>query len=281
MARAEERSNFLLQLLKDVKIHGSERSFKVLDGLLLRNRFLLGVSKRSIGQTPDDTIVGICQRMGMPQVLSRRFKQKLPDVNFVLFGFEENEKTCVYKVYLEFYDKFPEHVKGRSNAHDPFLMHLGFKWDAFDNARSAEARYTWYPMLSVRNILPRMSGVYEDSRYRPSGEIAEKIFKIASTRMTRKDILYLEVAEENNSRRSYDINLYEANLRLRDLGSIVPEVCRSYSISPEEFGRFYEGVADERLGHLAGGIDREGRDFLTIYYEVMGIPSMFAALKPA
>lgn len=281
MARAEERSGFLLQLLKNVNIHGVERSFKVLDGTLLRNRFLLGVSKRSIGQTPDDTIVHICQRMGMPQDLLRTFRQKLPDVNFVLFGFEENEKTCVYKVYLEFYDKFPEQVKDRSNTHHPFLMHLGFKWDAFDNARSAKAGYTWYPMLSVRNILGRMSDIYEDSRYRPSREIAEKIFRIASTRMTRKDILYLEVTEDSNSRRSYDINLYEANLRLRDLSSIVPEVCRDYSISPEEFHRFYEGVADERLGHLAGGIDREARDFLTIYYEVVGIPPMSTVLKPA
>jgi hypothetical protein len=43
---------------------------------------------------------------------------------------------------------------------------------------------------------------------------------------------------------------------------------RHYSIPPEQFSALYEGVRDKTFGHIAGGIDREGRDFVTVYYGV-------------
>ena len=73
--------------------------------------------------------------------------------------------------------------------------------------------------------------------------------------------------EEGNPRRSFDINLYEAALRLRDLDSPLAAARRRYRISDETFGPLFQQVADARFGHLAGGIDRRGRDFLTVYYE--------------
>jgi hypothetical protein len=41
-----------------------------------------------------------------------------------------------------------------------------------------------------------------------------------------------------------------------------------YAIPSEEFHPLYEGVKNKTFGHIAGGIDREGRDFLTVYYGV-------------
>ena len=80
--------------------------------------------------------------------------------------------------------------------------------------------------------------------------------------------IYLEVSEEDNPRRSFDINLYKANLKLHELYPFLSKTSRHYSIPPEEFDPLYDQIRTRLFGHLAGGIDREGKDFLTIYYEV-------------
>ena len=42
----------------------------------------------------------------------------------------------------------------------------------------------------------------------------------------------------------------------------------TYDLDPQEFAIFCDGIASKRFGHLAGGTDREGRDFVTVYYGV-------------
>jgi hypothetical protein len=81
---------------------GFEQSFKIVNARLLENRFLLGVSKKAIGQRADEGLAEICRRMGMPKTLLAVFSQYLPQGNYVHFGFEQNEQSAVYKVYLEF-----------------------------------------------------------------------------------------------------------------------------------------------------------------------------------
>ena len=38
------------------------------------------------------------------------------------------------------------------------------------------------------------------------------------------------------------------------------------SLPVEKFHALYEAVKAKKFGHLTGGIDREGRDFLTVYF---------------
>jgi hypothetical protein len=47
-------------------------------------------------------------------------------------------------------------------------------------------------------------------------------------------------------------------------------VCRHFSIPSEEIHTLYDPVKTEIFEHLAGGIDRDGKDFLTVYYGVEG-----------
>lgn len=257
----------MLRLLRTATVAGFERSFKVLDGTVLWNRFLAGLDKRTTGGDPDETILDFCRRLNMPARLLETFARKLPDVNFVLFGFEENETSCVYKVYLEFYDTFGPKVKSRLNPTDPLLMHLGFKWDLSNSDRNAIAEYVWHPFMSGQTILTRISDIYGEPRYKGSLDIVESLFRAAAGRLNRSDIIYLEVAEGGNPRRSFDVNLYKADMTLRDLEPIILRLPGHYAVDPDPFERMYQGIAANRFGHFAAGIDRKGRDFLTIYYE--------------
>ncbi len=266
-----EKAGQLFQLVKNLNLEvGYERSFKVSEKTLLENRFLLGFSKSSIKPNPHERILEICERMEMPVIFLEDFSEKLSEANYVHFGFEENESTCIYKVYLEFYDRIEEEIKNQPNESEHFLLHLGFKWDVSDNTRHALTRYAWYRSLEVEDILVRLANILDPQKYRNPFEIAKGILSTASSRIPHHDILYLEVSEENNPRRSFDINMYRATLQLRELDPLFSKMCQHYSISSDEFHALYDQVKTKRFGHLSGGIDREGKDFLTVYYGVKG-----------
>jgi len=260
-----EKAGLLFQLVKNLKLEGLERSFKMSEKRLLANRFLFGINKKEIEQ---ERLLDICERMEMPEKHLGALKEKLSDANLFLFGFEENERSCVYKVYLEFWDKIKKEVRTKPKKTDPVLLHLGFKWDALDNTKGTIARYTSYPLLSVKDILKRLKRIYDGVQDRTSFDIVKGIIKLASTKAVKDMFIYLEVSEEDNPRRSFDINLYKANLQLHELYPLLSKMSRHYSISSEEFDPLYDQIGTRLFGHLAGGIDREGKDFLTVYYEV-------------
>ena len=269
--KPDQKIGLLLQLLKELEVEvGLERSFKVSEKTLLGNRFLLGTSKRAIRKEPQARILHICERLDMPDNLLETFQKNLADANYVHFGFEENVTTCIYKVYLEFYDKIGKEVKSRRNGSDHFLLHLGFKWDVSDNTKHALTKYTWYPFLSVDEILVRLSAILDPRRHGKPLEIATGIMNTAYSRVTHDKILYLEVSEENNPRRSFDINMYKAGLQVKELYPLLSKMFQHYSVPRKEFRALYDQAKTKRFGHLSGGIDREGKDFLTVYYGVEG-----------
>jgi hypothetical protein len=79
-------------------------------------------------------------------------------------------------------------------------------------------------------------------------------------------ILFLEVREDDNPRHSFDLNLYKAGLRVRDLDAWISRIGAHYDLPADPFRQVYDAARPLALGHIAGGLDREGRDFLTVYY---------------
>jgi hypothetical protein len=266
-----EKAGLLFHLIKNLNVeYGFERSFKISEKTLLGNRFLFTISKHSIRQDPPERILNICRRMEMPKKLFEVFNKNLPSANYVHFGFEEDKKSYIYKAYLEFWTDRENEIKNRPNRLDPFLVHLGFKWDVSEPARCVVSRYTCYPSLSVEKILERIAKVFDRERYRAPLEIARSIVGLASTRISHDKIFHVDVEEENNPRKSFDMNMYSAKLRLEELYPLLLDMCRHYSIPPEEFHILYDQFKTKVFGHLSGGIDREGKDFLTVYYGVEG-----------
>jgi Protein of unknown function (DUF3467) len=266
---AGEKAGLVRQLVEDLGIKfGYEKSFKIFENTLLANRFLLGFKKKRIRKEPHERILEICRRMNMPENLLQAYRGRLPDSNYLHFGFEENEKTCLCKAYLEFYDKVDETMRTKPGKCDSFLMHLGFKWDALDNSRQTITRYTWYPLLPVDVMLERVSNLLGPQGSGALFEITKGIVEVALRVVPPYDVLYMEVDEENSLRKSFDINMYRARLPLSELQPWLEQMCRHYAVPSEEFQSLYEGVRDKTFGHIAGGIDREGRDFVTVYYGV-------------
>ena len=93
------------------------------------------------------------------------------------------------------------------------------------------------------------------------------------------EFLYFEADEIGSPRSSFSINLYRAGLRMAEGYPLLLALARHYAIAPDAFHRVYHAAKTQVLGNLAGGIDRQGRDFLTFYHARHG-SSRFGALAP-
>lgn len=265
--KGAEKADRLFQFLEDQKVRPAfERSCEFLAKTLLGNRFLLGFEKSMIRQNPGGNLLDICSRMNMPGDFMAVFLENLPEANIVGFGFGEHGGTCIVKAYLEFGVRFYRAVKSKLNKPEPYVSHLGFKWDAEDNTRKALARYTCFPDYTTEEMQERLSEDFYGAKAGGPFEIVKGILDVASSKASKERFLYLDVKEENNPRSSFDINVYGANLELQKVYPFLLDMCRHYSIPEKQFLNLYEPAKTQILGHLAGGIDREGRDFLTIYY---------------
>jgi hypothetical protein len=257
----------LLSLLKDLgPAVAVERSFKMFEKTLLDNRLLFAFKPESIRQSPREAILTMGVRMGMQKDFLDVFEKELPEATSVGFGIEENEETCVVKAYLEFKNRYKEALERGSGFHS-YVSHLGFKWDAADTTRRALARYTCFPRFTVGNIVERVSKTfYPDGSQDFSFTVLKAIVDLASRKVGSDQFLYIEVNEENNPRSSFDINVYGANLRLQELFPLFVDMCDHHGVHRDRFLRVYEPVKTHILGHLAGGRDRKGRDFSTVYF---------------
>lgn len=262
-----EKANLLSQLVHNLQVdYGLEGSVKFYRKTLLPYRFLLTMSKNSLGQNPHKRILGVCERLDMPEVFLDAFKEHLAVANYLHFGFEEKKDTCHYKAYLEFWTTWDDEIINRPDRREPFLLYLGFKWDAADNTKRVLTKYTCYPSLSPEAIMGRLSENYRDSEFRNPFETAKTILNIALRKIAYNNIIYLDVVEENNPRKSFDLNLYRAKIRLNDIHPLLLKMSRYYSIPSKKFNEIYEKFNDKIVGHISGGIDNKGSDFLTVYY---------------
>lgn len=245
---------------------GFEKSFKLARTSLSEDRVILGV--RSALATPE-ALLAACRDIGMPKPQLDAFARALGGANTVGFGYEGDERDGVYKVYLEFWDGLRERVLRDPANREPALLFLGFKWEAGESGRAALARYTCHPLLSVRGILARLEALYEARSDTPSLGAARAILALAAQRIGGEDsFVYVEAAEEGNPRKSFDLNFYKAGLRVRDLLGALSGLCREYAIDAAQLGRIEAQAADRPFGHLSGGLGRDGKDFLTVYYEL-------------
>ncbi len=146
-------------------------------------------------------------------------------------------------------------------------MFQGFKWNAVDNSNSVLTDYVCYPLLGVDEIIERIARLGASSGDGFVFDMATEIIVGAAGPTDEQPFIYLEASEDGNPRRSFDINLYPANLTLRSIESVAVKLFDFYGVARREFDLLYDQVGARPLGHLSAGISRSGKNFFTVYYE--------------
>jgi len=272
--RSHPRAGRLIALVEELGVQPLfERSFKVSDGSVNASRFLLGLPKREIEPDAVDKLLRICRRLDGPRPYLENVEKELPDSDFIHFGYEEEGAASLYKVYLEFSTRLermaeddPQRLISMMKGPEPFLMFLGFKWDPENPRARALTRYSWYPGISFDGMLGRTSAILGDERRGTAWEALADLLDRASERVRHDRINFFDVLEEESGRRSFDVNVYDAKLRIEEILDLLVRVGRGFSLPEEAFLSLTDRIQGEHLGHLSGGMDRNGRGFLTFYH---------------
>lgn len=247
--------------------HGREQSFKMAGNSLLRDRLLLGVQRSAI--LPSQ-LWALARDLGMPAAGEELLAGHWERANAVFLATEEGGTARMYKVYLEFWDEARRAVRG--GARSPQLLHLGVKWSSARPGHHEEARYTVHPLLGLRDIQRRMADCYPAQAPAAGLELARAIVRRGAMRNPQAAFLYLEASEAGNPRRSFDINLYKSGLRVGDVAAELRSLALHFGIAPEAIEEQLRQLGELALGHISGGCDRRGAEFLSVYAEIAPLP---------
>lgn len=80
--------------------------------------------------------------------------------------------------------------------------------------------------------------------------------------------LYLDVSESDNPRCSFDVNLYKTGLRVADAAPELRRAAAHFDLAAEVIDTQLQRLGPRPLGHLSGGMDRHGVEFLSVYGEI-------------
>lgn len=197
--------------------------------------------------------------------MQNSLKLHFQDTNQIGFGFEETPKGYIYKVYFEYWDKIISYVNNTINNKTPQCLHIGYKWYIDNPSMNTVTKYMTYPMLSNNGIREKLTEVYSTTTTRPKAfTTTNRILNLAESKASDKAFLFVTATEDNNPRTSFDINFYKANLTMGKISSFIEGLYKNYTI-PEE-SNYFDRIKNKPFGHIAGGIDRNGEDFMTFYY---------------
>jgi tryptophan halogenase len=250
--------------------HQYERSFRMSVGSLQSNRFLLTVNASDIPGDARQTALAVCDQMGMPPIQLQAAMEHFGMANAVHFGFEGDSGSVICKLYLE--RAVPSAEARRAHATgEPVLLHLSYKWDLL-RGEHVTTRYLWHPLLTQEEIALRIGHVCRAGSTE-ARDIALDFLRLASGSADAETLQYLEVEELENDRRSFDLNLYNAKLSVKDAQAQLQRMRGHFGLRPGQFQALYDQIKAMSLGHLAGGVHRNGKDFFNVYYGVVGLPN--------
>lgn len=250
--------------------YGFERSVKIRPRELLDERFLLTVHKNSFAPDPVKGVMKIYRKLNAPDVFESLIRQYMPSSNIIHIGFENSAESAIYKLYLEF---SPE-TRNLRPPEDRNLVYLSLKWDVAIPSRRAVARYSALPPMAASELIAKLPEKYDfkekSSFFRLVGGLLEQVAPSAENRA----LFVLDVVEDENPRRSFDVNLYDANLRVADIAAPLRDILVYFNICEDDISAFYKPIRGERLGHFSAGIDRGGREFATVFFGVTEGPAI-------
>jgi hypothetical protein len=242
---------------------GREDSVKLEPTGIVTERVLVGFHAAAM---PQQTMLAVCRELEMPPVYEQVLQEACARASVVLFGIEPRQDSVTVKAYLEFWDDVRQQVRAtRSRA--PRLLHLGVKWEPGHPDRHGLTRYVCHPLLSPAEAIGRMTRLMTgcDPRLVAAGT---GLVGLAMRRAPQDTFLYLEAEDGAGPRRSYDINLYKARLRLSDALPWAVNAAQGLGLGGAEIEAVLRAHATRTLGHISAGQARDGHAFMTWYYEI-------------
>ncbi|HEX4410173.1 MAG TPA: hypothetical protein VH206_15475 [Xanthobacteraceae bacterium] len=259
----------LIQLVQALHApFGLERSVKLTHGVLADNRCLISIGRDTLGDAPAERLVGIGRTLGMPSDFIAELPAALGQAEIVHFGYEAVGARDIYKIYLEYASDVRRAMAAQSGI--PVLVHLAYKWTPRDARGAAVTRYTWVPSRTRGEIETKVRDLVGADEAPRALRCALGLVSRAADAADSSKLMLMEVEEPGNPRRSFDLNVYNAQLHMRRIADLLDATMMDFAIPTMRGQEVFASAADKQLGHLSGGVGRDCAEFVTFYFGVEG-----------
>ncbi len=263
---------YLKEILHNITIEGYEQSIKLSNGKILTDRWLFGIIPDKL---TSNKLNSIFDNINMPTEYQNDFFANISNANQILFGYEHDDTGIIIKAYLEFWDQVCQTVIANEPAYKqsgtkpgPQLMHKGYKWLPDNPKKCNITSYYCLPLLTPREISRKIPAIYPDNNPTPSQTAALGFLNLTASKSPHTPIIYLEAGEQGNPRKSFDLNLYKADLSVETFSKILDTLIANYNIPESQWLNSFAPIRHHTLGHISAGTNRNGNDFFTAYFEI-------------
>lgn len=258
----------LLSLIEALNVpFGFERSVKLGDGAINEDRFLAILHKSSLGDDPAPRLAWLARKLSMPDAMVALLLARLGEAEIVQFGYEGG-KAGVFKIYLEFSAAVRAARLVDPARAEPVLVHYAVKWRPDEPETAAVSSYVW--PVEARGAVAIDQRLVQNYGGLPSAVAARAMVERARRRCQDHQVFFLEVSEGGSARRSFDVNVYAAGLQVLDMERPLRWLAEAYGITRHGIDDLLGRLGPASLGHLSGGVGRNGKDFATLYFGVVG-----------
>jgi tryptophan halogenase len=257
----------LLRLIKALGApYGLERSVKITQGALLDDRCLISLHRSALGKDPGKRLAAMGRELGMPPGFEDALLSSLRDADIVHFGHEGGPGDDICKIYLE----YASHARAAMvrMSGEPVLVHVAYKWAPRRPDRQAITRYTWTPCRTRLEIESKLRALIRRDEAPRALRCALGLLSCVAPFADSGQLFLMEVEESGNPRRSCDLNVYDAELRVSQIASLLDATVTDFAVPQERARAVFERSAELALGHLSAGVGRGGEEFVTIYYGI-------------
>lgn len=242
----------------DVKWEQAFHSVKIGQQSINRNRLILGM------RSADITFKKLSRKLlelNFPESRLTELENRYYGADDLGFAIEKTSDGLIdLRVYFEIKytnAKWFEVKSERMKNQDYYTMPLfiGFKWK-HNEPKVITSNYNFIQYMDGNQLLDRLTKITEYIPAPIRRELANKSIDDV------RNYVVMEVKDNDTKRFSYDIRFDINKVYLRDFSS--KEIIERFKINFDALKEF-NGLS---VGHISGGKDKNGEDFLTLYFVV-------------
>jgi tryptophan halogenase len=245
---------------------GLERSVKISQNVLADERYLLSVGRAAFGRDAADRLLRMVRSLHAPAEFARDLPSALEGADVIHFGYEAAGGHDVYKIYCEYAARTRQAMASASPS--PVLVHLAYKWVPGRPDSAAVTRYTWLPYDKRAGLEEKLRALVPPGEAPRAHRCALSLVARIAPLAEKSEALLMEVEEPGNPRRSCDLNVYDAALRMRQIADLIETTAAEFAIPAAQVETVFGRAGERTVGHLSAGRARDGGEFVTIYFGV-------------
>lgn len=244
--------------------HAVERSIKFLPGEVRTDRFLLSYPAADFGAQGSRFVSRVRDRLDGPLGIEPIVESLLGRAGWLHIGLECSVDRVTYKLYFEFQEEVARLARAEVREGRHALVHRALRWTSTSDGFGT-TDYRCDPRRPDSEVDQLVEGVHLPHQHTLKQSLRSLVAE-ARKRIGPRRIMLLEVRDDKGLRSSVDLNIYGAALSLGCAWECLGEALGTFATLSGPPAAILS-AGDAPVGHISAGTARDGRPFLTLYFD--------------